>query len=163
MLLNPGLAFWVCWVVLDWVRWECWVWWRWVVLVSVSKIITFAFHHLVISGVSCYTCLWLVLAPLVILLAFLKRPGRLALSSEFQWSEHSLQASSTLTGLVSGLHLLPGGRSERKISVHLPCKRRASCRECSDHWNSEERASVPGLLIEANKIMRGTISNQRQL
>jgi hypothetical protein len=28
------------------------------------------------------------------------------------------------TGPVSGLHLQPGGRSERQISVHLPCKRR---------------------------------------
>ena len=28
------------------------------------------------------------------------------------------------TGPVSGLHLLTGGRSKRKISVHLPCKRR---------------------------------------
>jgi hypothetical protein len=26
---------------------------------------------------------------------------------------------------VSDLHLLPGGRSEHQISVHLPCKRRA--------------------------------------
>ena len=29
------------------------------------------------------------------------------------------------TGPVSGLHLLPGGKSECQISVHLPCKRRA--------------------------------------
>jgi hypothetical protein len=36
----------------------------------------------------------------VILLASISRPGRLALSSEFQWSEHSLQASSPLTGEV---------------------------------------------------------------
>ena len=34
----------------------------------------------------------------MILLASISRPGRLALSSEFQWSEHSLQASSPLTG-----------------------------------------------------------------
>jgi hypothetical protein len=36
----------------------------------------------------------------VILLASISRPGRLDLSSEFQWSEHSLQASSPLTGKV---------------------------------------------------------------
>jgi hypothetical protein len=36
----------------------------------------------------------------VILLASISRPGRLILSSEFQWSEHSLQASSPLTGKV---------------------------------------------------------------
>jgi hypothetical protein len=29
------------------------------------------------------------------------------------------------TGPVSGLHLLPGDRSEHHVSVHLPCKRRA--------------------------------------
>jgi hypothetical protein len=36
----------------------------------------------------------------VILLSSISRPGRLNLSSEFQWSEHSLQASSPLTGKV---------------------------------------------------------------
>ena len=38
-----------------------------VVLVSVSKILMFAFHHLVISGVSCYNCLWLYLVPQMIM------------------------------------------------------------------------------------------------
>ena len=66
------------------------------VLFSVSKILTFTFRLLVISGVSCYSCLWLELVPLVILLASISRPGRLDLSSEFQWSEQSLQASSPL-------------------------------------------------------------------
>ena len=75
-------------------------WWWWVVLVSVSKILTFTFHHLVISGVSCYSCLCLEIVPLVILLHYICRPGRLALSSEFQWSEQSLQASSPLSGKV---------------------------------------------------------------
>jgi hypothetical protein len=68
--------------------------------VSVSKIITFTFLHLVISGVSCYSCLWLELVPQVILLASISRPGRLDFSSEFQWSEHSLQASSPPAGKV---------------------------------------------------------------
>jgi hypothetical protein len=36
----------------------------------------------------------------VILLASISRSGRQAFSSEFQWSEHSLQASSSLTGKV---------------------------------------------------------------
>ena len=49
-------------------------------MVSVSKILTFAFRHLVISGVSCYSCLWLELVPQVIMLASISRPGRLALS-----------------------------------------------------------------------------------
>jgi hypothetical protein len=35
--------------------------------------------------------------------------------------------SNTASGAdpVSGLHLRPGGRFKRQISVHLPCKRRA--------------------------------------
>ena len=49
-------------------------------LVSVSKIFTFAFCCLVISGVSCYNCLWLDLVPLMILLFSTSRPGRLSLS-----------------------------------------------------------------------------------
>jgi hypothetical protein len=40
----------------------------------------FAFCHLVISGVSCYSCLWLELVPPVILLASVHRPGSPALS-----------------------------------------------------------------------------------
>jgi hypothetical protein len=55
-------------------------WWWWAVLVFVSKILTFAFHYLVFSGVSCYSCLWLELVPPVILLASISRPGRLVLS-----------------------------------------------------------------------------------
>jgi hypothetical protein len=50
------------------------------VLVSVSKILIFAFHHLVISGVICYSCLWLEIVPPVILLASVSRPGSLAVS-----------------------------------------------------------------------------------
>ena len=49
-------------------------------LFFVSKILTSAFRHLVNSGVSCYSCLWLDLVPLVILLFSTSRPGRLALS-----------------------------------------------------------------------------------
>jgi hypothetical protein len=40
----------------------------------------FAFRHLLISGVSCYSCLWLELVSLVIMLASISRPRRLALS-----------------------------------------------------------------------------------
>ena len=50
------------------------------VLVSVIKILTFAFSRLVISGFSCYSCLWLELVPPVILLASVSRHGRPALS-----------------------------------------------------------------------------------
>ena len=69
-------------------------------MVSVIKIFMFTFCHLVISGVSCYSCLCLEIVALVILLPIISVPGRLALSSEFQWSVHSLQASSPLTGKV---------------------------------------------------------------
>jgi hypothetical protein len=51
-----------------------------VVLISVSRILTFAFCHLVFSGASCYSCLWLELVPQVIMLASISRPGRLDLS-----------------------------------------------------------------------------------
>ena len=80
MPLNPGLAFQMCWGTQDWLRWECWVLIMVSDLGSVSKILTSAIRHLVISGVSCYSCLWLELIPLVILLASTSRPGRLALS-----------------------------------------------------------------------------------
>ena len=50
------------------------------VLISVSRILTFVFCHLVFSGASCYNCLWLELVPQVIMLASISRPGRLALS-----------------------------------------------------------------------------------
>jgi hypothetical protein len=49
-------------------------------LVSVSKILMFAFRHLVISGVSCYSFLWLELVPPVILLASVRTPGSPTLS-----------------------------------------------------------------------------------
>jgi hypothetical protein len=44
-------------------------WWCLVVFVSVSKILTVDFWHLVISSVRCSSCLWLELVPPVILLA----------------------------------------------------------------------------------------------
>ena len=69
-------------------------------MISVSRILPFAFCHLVISGASFYSCLWLELVPQVILLASISRPGRVDLSSEFQCLEHSLQASSLLTRKV---------------------------------------------------------------
>jgi hypothetical protein len=49
-------------------------------LISVSRILMFAFRHLVISEASCYSCLWLELVPQVIKLASISRPGRLGLS-----------------------------------------------------------------------------------
>ena len=73
--------------------------WCLVVLVSVGKILTFAFHHLVISGVRCSRCLWLELVPSVSLLASVSTPGRLAISW-VQESEHSLETNSPLAGKV---------------------------------------------------------------
>jgi hypothetical protein len=55
-------------------------WWCWVFLVSVSKILKFAFHHMVISGARCSSFLWLELVPPVILLASVSTPGRPTLS-----------------------------------------------------------------------------------
>ena len=70
------------------------------VFVSVKMILTFTFRHLVISGVSCYSFLCLEIVPLVILLPSISRPWKLDLSSQFQWSEQTLEASSPLSGKV---------------------------------------------------------------
>jgi hypothetical protein len=51
--------------------------WSWF---SLSTILKFAFCHLVISGVSCYSCLWLELVPPVIMLTSVSRPESLDLS-----------------------------------------------------------------------------------
>jgi hypothetical protein len=80
MLLNPVLAFQCVEVPRTGQGGSAALWWWQVVFVSASKILTFAFRHLAFSGVSCYSCLWLVFVLLVILLAFISRPGRLALS-----------------------------------------------------------------------------------
>ena len=93
-----------------------------VVLVSVSKIFRFTFRHLVISGVSCYSCLCIEIVPLLLLLPSISRPGRLALSSVFQWSEQSLQASSPLSGKVHSYLVFgppPGPRLD--LSQKLCC------------------------------------------
>jgi hypothetical protein len=91
------------------------------VLVSVSKIFTFTFHHLVISGASWYSCLCLEIIALEILLASISRSWRLDLSSEFQWSEHSLKASSPLTGAqISGVRtsLLAEDKGSKQYLSH---------------------------------------------
>jgi hypothetical protein len=98
------------------------------VLVSVSKVLMFAFHHLVISGVSCYSCLWLELVPLVIPLASISRPGRLALS----WVVRALSAGKLSScregGQISGVWTclleedegLKQGLSQNKCSFCSP-------------------------------------------
>jgi hypothetical protein len=42
-----------------------------------------------------------------------------------RWECGLQKLTASGTGPVSGLHLLPGGRSEQQISVHLSCKKRA--------------------------------------
>ena len=49
-------------------------------MISVSRILTFAFRHLVTFEASCDSCLWLELVPQVTLLASISTPGRLGLS-----------------------------------------------------------------------------------
>jgi hypothetical protein len=59
---------------------------------------------------------------------------------------------------VSGLHLLPGGRSEHHMcpptlqEESLPAENALTT-------ETQERVSLPGLLIEANRITRGISSN----
>ena len=49
-------------------------------MISVSKILAFAFHYLVISAVKCSSCLWLKLVPPMSLLASVSTPGSSTLS-----------------------------------------------------------------------------------
>jgi hypothetical protein len=63
----------------------------------------------------------------VILLASISRPAKLDLSSEFQWSEHSLQASSLLTGKLH--RYLPPAEDEG-LKLGLSQK---LCSFCSRH------------------------------
>ena len=46
-------------------------------------------------------------------------------NSLHRWGCGLQKLTASGTGPVLGLHLLPGGKSEHKISVHLPWKRRA--------------------------------------
>jgi hypothetical protein len=62
-----NLAFQMCWGIQD-LLWRAF----WVLMMSsdwfsVIKILSFAFRHLVISGVRCSSCLWLDLVPFVVL------------------------------------------------------------------------------------------------
>ena len=79
MILDPNLAFQVGWGIQDllWLAY-CFLVIP-VVLVSVSKILSFACHHLVISGVKCSSCLWLEPFPPMRLLATGSIHGRTAL------------------------------------------------------------------------------------
>jgi hypothetical protein len=64
----------------------------------VSKILMFAFCHLVISGVRCSSCLWPELVPPVILLSSVST-HRIP-TPESPWSEHFLQARFPPAGNV---------------------------------------------------------------
>ena len=83
MILNPILVFffWCVGVSRTGRVGSAGLWWWWEFLLSIDKILTFAFRYLGISGISCYSCLWLEPVSPVILL-----------------SEYSLQASSPLAG-----------------------------------------------------------------
>ena len=89
----------------------------------------FAFSHLVISGISCYSWLWLELVTPMILIASISRPGRYLLS--FQWPLFSLQASSLLSGKLHRYLLaedegLKPGLSQNLCHFHLSQKWLAS-------------------------------------
>jgi hypothetical protein len=67
------------------------------------------------------------------------------------------------TGPVLGLYLLSGGRSKHQISVAPSLQEESLAAESTLTTETQDRASLPGLLIEANRITGGTSSNQRQL
>jgi hypothetical protein len=53
-------------------------------------------------------------------------------------------------------------RSNARYLCTFPSRGELACRECQT-TETQEIASLPGLLIETNRITRGTSSNQRQL
>jgi hypothetical protein len=74
------------------------------------------------------------------------------------------QSNSALVQVLFWAYIFGQERGPKaRYLCTFPVRGELACREFSEHWNSEERASLPGLLIEANRITRGTISKQRQL
>ena len=125
-------------------------------MVSVSKNLTFAFHHLVISGVSCFSCLWLELVPPVILLPLSAILG-VQLSPEFQWSEYSQQASPPLAGKVHrGLAFTPASWLKMEAR-NRACPRRCvasavfalTCADWSQRDLRHNMAPSPALAVRA--------------
>jgi hypothetical protein len=98
-------------------------WWWWGALVSVSKIITFAFCHLLISGVSCYSSLWLELVPPMILLASVRSPGSPSLSWVFLVQVLSEKSFSLVGQLHRVLVLRPASWLKMK-APNRACPRR---------------------------------------
>ena len=121
-------------------------WWCWAVLVSVIKILMFAFRHLVICGLICSRYLWLEHVPSVSLLVSVSTPGRTALSwvlgvrqlsgdklpsgwegvqiSEVQLMKEQMDPVKNALLLLSPTPLLWGPASERKWRSCLsPCAR----------------------------------------
>ena len=91
------------------------------ILVSVSKIFTLVFRHLVISGVRCSSCLWLELDPPVILLDSVSTPGnptltwvpvvRAVSAGKLSSCRAGVQKSRALIHLLSpGVRALPVGQ-----------------------------------------------------
>ena len=126
------------------------------VLVSVCKILTFGFHHLIISAVRCSSCLWLELVPPVLLLPLSVLLG-VQLSLESQWSEHSLQANSPLAGKVHrGLAFRPSSWPKMKAR-NKACPRRCvvsavctlTCTDWSLRDTGHKMALSPALVVRA--------------
>jgi hypothetical protein len=69
---------------------------------------------------------------------------------------------SFLDRVPLGLHLQPGGGADPQSCVHLSCQRKMAYREFSDTGN-QERAGLPEVLTEGNRLTGRTSSKQRQL
>jgi hypothetical protein len=80
--------------------------WCWVVLVSVGKFLMFAFRHLVISGITHYSCLWLELVPPLILLASVSTLG----IPTFSWVKSVRVLSEGKFAEVWSSAMIPGWR-----------------------------------------------------
>jgi hypothetical protein len=109
--------------------------WCQLVSVFVGKILEFAFHHLVISGVRYSCCLWLDLVPPMSLWASVSISGRPALSWQDQCTEgyrtaassgcryrpvgscHSCSTSSVACALLSGPALESHQRKKNRVDI----------------------------------------------
>ena len=138
-------------------------------MISVSRILTFAFCLLVISEASCYSCLWLEFVPQVTLLAFISRPGRLALSlvsvvrvfsaGKLFSCRKGAQISGVRTCLLAEVVFhspeVLGSRGESCVG---PC----GCRETPLARHPGARVDRKGL-VSMNKILKQTIELSIQM
>jgi hypothetical protein len=110
----------------------------------------FAFHHLVISGASCFSCLWLELVPQMTLLASISRLGRLALSLV---SVVRVFSAGKLSSCMEGAQI-SGVRTclRAEVVLHSPevlGSRGGYCEDLGGVWKLRTQGTPVGILSPA--------------